>query len=164
MDKEYKRSVIFIVEHNHEGSVGIIINKLSNMNVNMALNELSVADPLLYGGPFNKRLIVFLHNQPQIPDSVYMSNDIFLGGDYESLKDLLYMNKVDLHKIRFCAGCVEWAPGQLESEISQDKWWTSEISAHEYFTTNADMLWSYKLITDGHLYGLFEECPDPSMN
>src|SRR5689334_3708289 len=67
-DNIYKRSVILVVEHSHDHSVGLIINKLSNLNIHSALNELNVSQPLYYSGPFNKNLIVFLHNQPQIPD------------------------------------------------------------------------------------------------
>ena len=163
-DNIYKRSVIFIVEHNHERTIGLIVNKLSNLNVHSALHELKLPIPLLYGGPMSKNLIVFLHNQPQIPESIFLGNNLYLGGDYETLREMIYTNKIDLRKIRFCAGSVEWGAGQLDSELQDDRWWLSEMNADEYFSTSSDSLWSYKLITDGHLYGLFEDYPDPSLN
>src|SRR5689334_856401 len=99
-DNNYRRSVILIVEHAADRTIGLIINKLSNLNINSALNELKISQPLFYGGPISKNLIVFLHNQPQIPESIYMYNDIYLGGDYDSLKELIYTNRVDLRKIK----------------------------------------------------------------
>src|SRR5256885_16065982 len=101
-DNNYKRSVILIVEHSHERSVGLIINKLSNLNIHSALNELNISLPLYYGGPFNKNLIIFLHNQPQIPDCISMGNELYIGGDYDVLKEQINNNKIDLSKSGFC--------------------------------------------------------------
>src|SRR5205814_10704319 len=102
--------------------------------------------------------------QPQIPECWYLGNDLYIGGDYEALKDAIKNGQIDLGKIRFCAGCVEWSAGLLEKEIEEGKWWPSEVNAQEYFSTAPDTLWSYKLISDGHLYGIFDEFPDPSLN
>lgn len=162
-DENYKKAVILIVEHTPERAVGLIINKQSNLTVNVAINELPLNDVLHFGGPFNKNLIIFLHSQPQIEDCIYMGNDLYIGGDYEDLKNRIKDRSLDLKKIRFLAGCVQWSPGQLEQEIQQDKWWVSETGP-EYFNIKYDHLWKELLDKDGHLFGIFNEESDFSLN
>lgn len=50
-DERYKRSVIYVINHDHAGTTGIIINKLSTLNVKEALPAITKNLPLHYGGP-----------------------------------------------------------------------------------------------------------------
>jgi len=134
----YQRSVILIVERGSETSRGVIINKFSNLDVVQALPDLGTSLLLQYGGPFNKNLIFFLHDQPQIPDCIDMDNGFFIGGDYDALKDMVVRKKVNAEKIRFCAGSVKWSAGQLEKELEEEKWWVSRITAKEYLSLDPE--------------------------
>jgi putative transcriptional regulator len=163
-DEKYRRSVIMLLEHNSEGSKGIILNKASTLTVNEALPELETGLPLYYGGPFKPEIISFIHNYPSLPETFGIGNEMFFDGNYEYLLEMFRNKNINLRKIRFYSGFVLWTPGQLESEIQESKWWTSEMTAQEFFTTSPEELWTYELLNNGHLYGLLNEFPDPGMN
>jgi len=163
-DEKYKRSVIVILEHNAEGSKGIILNKLSTLTVNEALPELELGLPLYYGGPTNPEIISFIHNYPSLPETFSIGNELFFDGNYDYLLEMIKSKNINLRKIRFFSGFVLWTAGQLESEIQEGKWWTSELTAQEFFTASPEELWTYELLTNGHIYGLLNELPDPGCN
>jgi putative transcriptional regulator len=160
----YRRSVILLLEHNSWKSTGVILNKRSNLSVYDALPELGHYAPLYYGGPMDKKTIWYLHSNPQIPNSLYLGNDLFLGGTYQYLLEMIDSGIVSLHEFHFCAGFVEWRPGDLERELDANKWWVSEISREDLFQLNAEELWRDKLLEEEHVYGLFNFYPDPSLN
>src|SRR5258708_35276837 len=60
----YKKSVILITSHDKEGSEGLILNKESNLNIQLMLKGMSIALPVLYGGPMDKNAIACLHKMP----------------------------------------------------------------------------------------------------
>ncbi len=163
-DENYKRSVILLLEHDKQGSAGLIINKPSTLSIHDALPELNILYPLFFGGPSEIKTVSYIHNNAQLPDAIYLGNELFWGGDYDNLVDLVSKHKFDVRHIKFCAGFVHWAPGQLEEELSDDKWWVDEINPQELFRTPPDDLWAYKLISAGHVYGLLNGLPDPNMS
>jgi putative transcriptional regulator len=163
-EENYKRSVIFLLEHDRTGSAGIIVNKPSTLSIHDALPELNVLYPLYFGGPSEIKTVSYLHNNSSVPDAVYIGNELFWGGDYDTLVEMMNNRKINLKQIKFCAGFVHWGPGELEEEINNNQWWVDEINPSELFSTPADDLWSYKLISSGHLYGLMNEVPDPVLS
>lgn len=164
LDETYKRSVILIISHNNEGSTGIMLNKMSNLSVHDALPELEHHAPLYYGGPVNKKTISYIHNNPNIPDAYYLGNDLFWGGSYEFLQEAYSAGKLSLKDFHFCAGFVQWAPGELETEVNEEKWWISELSYDELTLMSPEELWGDKLVEEEHVYGLLSPYPDPSLN
>jgi len=160
----YKRSVILLIDLRPEGSTGIILNKLSNLSVHDALPELEDNYPLYFGGPVNKKIVSYVHNSILLPDSFYLGNDLFWGGNYDSLLSMKEAGTVNLKDFHFYAGFVQWEPGELMNELNEDKWWVGEISSSELFALSPDDLWGDKLVDDEHVYGLFNLHPDPSLN
>jgi putative transcriptional regulator len=163
-EERYKRSVIMLLEHNEHGSKGIIVNKLSTLDMNEALPELEVDLPLYYGGPSNPEIISFIHNYFSMKESFPLGNELYFDGNYEELQERIRNKRIDLKRIKFFSGFVEWNRGELEQELEKKKWWVSSLMSKEFFTTSYDELWKYKLLMDGHIYGLMEELPDPAQN
>ena len=163
-DETYKRSVVLLIHHGNDGSTGIILNKMSNLSVRDALPELDHRSTLFYGGPVNKKTISYVHTNPNIPDTFYLGNGLFWGGNYEFVLEKYRDGKLSLKDFHFCAGFVEWSAGELEAELRDEKWWASELTRQELFLLPPEELWSDKLVEDEHLYGLFNYYPDPSLN
>jgi len=153
-----------LLEHDNTGSLGMILNKQSTLCLLDALPELETGLPLYYGGPFCNGSISYIHDCAGIPEAVPMGNDIFLNGDYDCMKEMILSKKMKPGKIRFFSGLVHWSAGELEWEANENKWWTGKISAQELFTASPEELWSYELISHGHVYGLLNEFPDPCMS
>jgi putative transcriptional regulator len=163
-EQDYKRSVILILDHDKWGSTGIILNKLSNLNVQDILSDSNLYHPVYYGGPHKTDMITYVHNYNTLPETKKIGNGLYFGGEPESLISMIQQGKLNGGVIRFCAGHVEWGPGELESETSEGQWWVSDIKADELFNMPYERLWSYKLLSSGHLYGVLDECPDPNLN
>lgn len=162
---DYARSVILIVEHSEIGSVGIMVNKESTLTIDQALREWGLGkNRVLYGGGRMKKSIVFLHDQPTIPDSIPVVDNIYVGGDYDAMKEMAIQHTINPDKIKYVAGSISWGAGQLEAEIRADKWWLTEITAEEYFNVDPDKLWGLKLRHDNHVYAMLEDYQDPSLN
>ena len=163
-DEKYKRSVILLIEHNSSGSAGLILNKPSTLSVNDALPEIKILYPLFFGGPSEIKTVSYIHNNSKVPDAIHLGNEIFWGGDYDLIVNMVSSYRLDIRHVKFCAGFVHWTSGQLESELQEEKWWVDEINPQELFTTPPDDLWAYKLISSGHIYGLLNNIPDPALN
>ena len=84
-DLNFERSIIFICEHNSDGSFGYKLNdKLSPDSVTSDLNQI-IKENLYIGGPVENSYLNFIHNSDQIKDSVKITDNIYLGGDLDSV-------------------------------------------------------------------------------
>ncbi len=123
-DTYFLRSVILLINHNEEGSMGLILDKPLPMRVNEIIPEFKYLEPIpLYnGGPVGLDNLFYIHNIKNIKDSLHLGKDLFLNGDFEELKKyILQGNPVDDH-IRFFRGYSGWDPYQLESELKTNSW------------------------------------------
>ena len=77
-DYQFSRTVILMVEHNEEGSMGIILNKnFSNlMTLNEVVPELASLPPIpLYkGGPIGRETLFYLHTLSYLKDALPLGN------------------------------------------------------------------------------------------
>jgi len=121
------RAVILLIEHNQQGSYGIVINKSTNHSVNSGIVNL----PDNFKSVFGKKLLFFggkerrlqcLHDQPlcgglPIP---LCEKPLLAGGD---LKDLMKYDDNNKNSfISFYAGCCYWNRNELEKEIDLGCW------------------------------------------
>ena len=80
-DYHFARSVVLVVDHNEEGSMGIVVNK--NFNNLMTLNELvpSLASlppiPLYKGGPVSRETLFYLHTLSFLTGAFPMGNGLY---------------------------------------------------------------------------------------
>ncbi len=160
----YEHSAILVLDHSNQGTTGVMLNKRSNLNIAEALPELNVNHSLFFGGPSDIKTICFLHSNADVPEATLIGDNIFWGGDYQFIKDMILDRRFTLDEIKFYAGLVQWSGGQLEYEIWNSKWWLGNINAGEIFAGSDCDLWTNKLLSTGHLYGLLHDVHDPSMN
>jgi putative transcriptional regulator len=163
-DEEFQRSVVLILQHNKKGSIGIFLNKLSNLKVKDALPDLNIKDDLRYGGPSAINKVGFLHQMADLPNAVKISESVYWGGNINRLQRMLDRKELDEKKVKFFAGFTEWGAGELLREINDNKWWIDHFSMDELLSTEHHLLWSNKLIESGNLYGVLFEVPDPGLN
>ena len=94
-DKSFNRSVILLTAHDQEGSVGFIFNKPLELQIRDIIPEIDSDLPIYNGGPVEQNNLYFVHNIAQlIPDSEKISDDLYWGGDFTILKQLLNENKL----------------------------------------------------------------------
>ena len=63
LDDHFSRSVIFICEHNKDGSYGFIINNQLNLNLDEILPDSSLPSlDVFYGGPVHASNLFYIHH------------------------------------------------------------------------------------------------------
>ena len=79
----FNRSIVYLVEHNKEGSVGFILNKPVDFPVKEFEKEFpDFSDTLYMGGPVNIESIYYIHTLGEnIPDSILIKDNVYWGGD-----------------------------------------------------------------------------------
>jgi putative transcriptional regulator len=166
-DPNFLRTVVLLCEHEKQGSFGFVLNK----QVEQTLDEL-VSDmqgfslPVYYGGPVQMNTIHFLHQYPDlIPESVKVSNDIYWGGNFETVTALLKNKSIDVTKIKFFIGYSGWGDGQLTGEMEEKSWLTVKASRSLVFNTAYNEIWKNSLKTMGGEYEMMINYPiDPQLN
>lgn len=110
--------------------------------------------------------IHFLHQYPDlIPESCKISNDIYWGGNFETVTALIKNNSIDLSKIKFFVGYSGWGGGQLSDELKEKSWLTVSATKSLVFDTQHDDIWKGSLQHLGGEYEIMANFPiDPQLN
>ena len=166
-DANFSRTVVFIVEHDEEGSVGVVLNRLMPMHVNDVVEEFKyVADiPLYQGGPVSTDTLFYLHVLPGVKGALPVGDGVFLNGDFAAIKRyVLQGNPLD-GKIRFFIGCSGWGSRQLQQEIDEKVWLISHINTSLVMNAPENDLWKTALSGLGERYERWTRFPEnPKLN
>ncbi|MEE4214829.1 MAG: YqgE/AlgH family protein [Bacteroidales bacterium] len=166
-DTFFNRTLVYLTEHNEKGSVGFIINKLINLRVNDALEGFPVWDEkMAMGGPVAPDTLHYLHTMGDIvPDSVWVSDNIFWGGNIEVIKELINSSRAGSDDIRFFLGYSGWGVGQLEKELKENSWVIADVAPEVVMRYRKEDSWKTVLRSLNKKYSLWAEFPDsPEMN
>ena len=166
-DPNFMRTVVFLCDHQEEGSFGFVINRTYQHTLDELMNDLGdLKIPVFYGGPVQMDTIHFLHQYPeQIPGSYEVLNGIYWGGDFELAIQLIKNGEVDTNKIRFYIGYSGWATGQLNDELKEKSWLTAEATRKLVFHKKTDEIWKDALKHLGGDYEMMINFPtDPQLN
>jgi putative transcriptional regulator len=130
-DPFFKRTVIFLVEHDENGSMGFILNRKLNINLSEIIIDFPDIDiEVSVGGPVSPDMVNFIHTfGDEIPNSFPLGNGIFMNGDINTLKDLAIAGKVNNKNLKLFIGYSGWGPKQLEKEINEDSWLVAKFPA-----------------------------------
>lgn len=166
-DYYFRRSVILIIDHNEEGSLGVIINK----RLTIPFNELVQGFPefkadVYLGGPVETDRIFFIHTIGEmIPDSYKISSGLYWSGNVNALKAMIKTDLIKPHEIRFFVGYAGWEEGQLRRELKANTWLVGKFSTKQILHTMPGKMWSTFVNEMGSRYRLWDRFPvDPSNN
>jgi putative transcriptional regulator len=114
-DDSFNRSIILLTEHNENSSVGFILNRPLTYTVNDIIPEIDCSFKIYQVGPVEQDNLYFIHKIPElIPNSIKVSENMYWGGNFESLKILLQEKEIKSTQIRFFLGYTGWSKIQLE--------------------------------------------------
>ena len=164
-DPNFRHTVVLIGEHNAEGALGVVLNRVLDVTVADSLPELDELVPpgelLFQGGPVQPTSPVLLAEfaLPDLADLPVFGSVGFLIGDVspEVAPSIL--------RARVFAGYSGWGPGQLEAEMDSGSWILEPAREEDVLTDAPDLLWSRVLDRKGPQYRRLSRMPyDPSMN
>ncbi len=166
-DTYFRRSVVLLTEHSEEGSVGFVLNKPVALSVDDVLTDFPEIDTeVSIGGPVNTNTIHYIHTLGDtIPNSVNVFNNLYWGGDFNVIKQMISNKQIKGSEIRFFLGYAGWSPKQLENELSENAWLVSEMKAEQIMQGPDDNLWKEILEKSGDKYKTWVNFPEnPGLN
>ena len=152
-DPNFKQSVVFLLERNEEGALGVVINRespmlLADLCSDHQINYSGQQGKLVrHGGPVQpEQGIVVYGNEHSDPEGREVCKGLHVSASRGTLGRLC-----DLESGRFhCySGYTGWAPGQLEREIEEGSWVYASAHAGSLLDTDPEAIWEEVLRREG---------------
>jgi putative transcriptional regulator len=166
-DPNFMRTAVFLCEHNDEGSFGFVLNRPFEQRLEDFIPDLEgISIPVYYGGPVQPDTLHFLHNIPTLEkDAQQVLHNVYWGGDFRNIIQLIKNRELDLDNIRFFLGYSGWTSGQLSEEMQVKSWLTVKGNKRLVFHSNPGELWkdAVKLL-DESFHPIIHYPTDPQLN
>ncbi len=151
-DPNFYRSVVLILQHDAEGSIGVVLDRPTTIAVDEYLPDWgTVAAPpavVFHGGPVEAEVGIGVCLKHGSIEVVQLDNEPF-----------------DDAPVRIFAGYSGWGPGQLEDELNEDAWFTIDFRPDDLLTERPEELWTTVLRRQsGHLAFYANYPADPMQN
>ncbi len=163
----FGRSIVLLTEFGEQGAVGFVLNKPSNVYPDEVIDDiLSFKGELYIGGPVASDTLHFIHTLgDKLPGSVRVTENIYWGGDFDTLKNLINSDIATYKQVKFFAGYSGWSPGQLEGEIKERSWIVTEVKDAVIMDDDIDNIWEQILNGLGGVFKTWTKFPnDPNQN
>lgn len=172
-DRNFLRSVVYVVKHDDEGAYGLILNRPTNLTVGQLLKQVlepeateqaaENAEPIYHGGPVEGPIVV-VHEHASDEASEYQPG-VYLTSDQDDFASICTQSQ---SRFRVFNGYAGWAPEQLEEELKQGGWLLWKITKEDLFSPSEE-IWrnairqiGREILTEGIAVGRIPE--DPSTN
>ena len=144
-DPNFRESVVLIVEHGPEGTLGLILNRSTHVLLSEVLPDLTVLKGTSYrlfaGGPVEPTHLLLLFRLKEPPaDARSVFDGVYVGGTPKVLERIITQAK-PTETFRAFAGFAGWAPGQLKFEMLQGGWATLPPDSISIFDQDPAKLW-----------------------
>lgn len=126
----FRRSVILLLDHSEEGSLGVVLNDPSNLEVDDVVPEWSdlLAPVVAVGGPVQTDAGVAVarvasSETAALPEAVRVVSGPWAVVDLDAQPESL---RGHIAQARLFLGYAGWGPGQLDTELATQSWWVVE--------------------------------------
>lgn len=158
----FDHSVVFVLEHDASGAIGVVINQATNLMVEEHLPGIGaiVSDPptVFLGGPVSTDTALVIGRGRGFnfvrPSAIPGIGVVDIEEEMEGLDSL-----------RVFAGYAGWEPDQLEGELEEGAWWLVFPDVDDLFAADVDNLWERTVERAPGTIPLYSTYPeDPSTN
>lgn len=157
LDPFFQRSVILLLHHEPEGSLGFIVNRPTGIKVSEILKGMDVQwggqeeTVAYFGGPVQPNLGTVLF-APVLPDGDEQdtAKQIVPGlALTQHIDDLSRLAEEPTERFRLLLGYAGWGEGQLMDEILRNDWLTAPVDRDLIFASDPEQLWAAALRSVG---------------
>ena len=166
-DPYFGRKAVLLCENNKSGSFGLVLNNIIDMDITEVITDFP--DPsarVSLGGPVSRANLFFLHTSEKIKDSQKVIDGIYLGGDFEQLKEEIKIRPNTI-KYRLFIGYSGWSDGQLKDEIKSRSWFVTNAEKDQIMDTSGvnEEYWKDLIKKMGEGFTHIAQAPiDPNLN
>jgi putative transcriptional regulator len=173
VDPNFDRTVVLVLDHDTDGTLGVVINRPTSVPVNEVLpawSELAGPMPMVFqGGPVALDSALGLAElralpRGEDPDPLgwrRVRGDLGLV-DLDLPPELL---AAEISAFRVYAGYAGWSAGQLEREMGQGAWYVVDAAPADAFTLSPEAAWRSVLRRQRGGLALLSTFPDdPELN
>lgn len=165
--KYFNRAIVLLVAYGKKGTLGFIINKQIELQVqDYVMDFPDFNAPVYIGGPVSTDSVYFIHTRADlIPGSIQVLDNLYWGGDFEELKRMITLGMIKSSEVRFFLGYSGWDAGQLDREIKENSWLVSNIDGPAVMSQLNMSSWGDFVKQVGRPYNLWVNYPEnPSYN
>lgn len=144
-DPNFAETVILLVKHDDTGSMGLMVNRRSNVPLSRVFRELEWAkgrtDPVYMGGPVERmgvRALLRTFAKPE--DGERVIRGVYMLTTTKPLERTL-TDGVKPADLRVYLGYAGWGAGQLENEVEIGAWHILRADPGSIFDADPDSLW-----------------------
>lgn len=147
-DSPFERAVVLVCQHDQDGAMGVVVNKLSDYTLGEILSQMGIASdagalrerPVLAGGPVHPERGFVVHDDPRPWDSgLQVGPGLYLATSRDILQAMAE-GRGPAHSL-MALGCAGWGAGQLETELAENCWLTAPADASLVFDTALGERW-----------------------
>ena len=127
-DPNFAQSVVLVLRHDDNGTLGLVVNRMTSLPPVQVFPEFSPAldayEGTLYrGGPISATRVLFLITglAAAVVQGAELIEDLYVSGDSAQLPELAALAD-GTDGLRLYAGHAEWRAGQLAQEIAAGSW------------------------------------------
>jgi putative transcriptional regulator len=150
-DERFRNSIILMVEHNGEGAFGLMVNKplgFAEFEVESKQEGVGMLPTqktkVFWGGPVEPEKTFIVHSTDYQNDgTLKVAEGVWMTANVEILHAIA-TGKGPKHKLHVI-GYSGWAPGQLDTEISRDDWYTAPVTPEIVFGEKQQGKWEKAL-------------------
>ena len=161
-DPNFERTVVFVLGHSDEGTLGLVINRPTDVEVGESLPQWSsLTSPpsvVFVGGPVEPAGAIGLA-RPAPGVGVHGRAPGEWDAAWSPIPDVAaavgLLATIDLHadpaispgieSVRVYAGHAGWGPGQLEAELAEDAWIVATARPDDLWSERPDDVWGQVL-------------------
>ncbi|WDZ96582.1 YqgE/AlgH family protein [Herbaspirillum sp. WKF16] len=139
LDPIFGGTVVYLCEHNHNGALGVVINKPTDMSMDVLFDRINLKldikpdtpdampevyrRPVMFGGPVQVERGFVLHSSSdKYSSTLQVTDEIALTTSKDVLEAVATGNGPQ--RVLVTLGCSGWSAGQLEGELGRNGWLT----------------------------------------
>ena len=166
LDSNFRQTVILLCEHGPEGSMGLVINRPTEVEVSALVDDFPAlvrSGKVYSGGPISRNAMLVLCHSDEIQNGHGVLQDVFLARDLEVFKNQEW--GTSKQEVRCYLGYAGWGPGQLEAEMQSRAWELIPGDSRLIFETDLVLLWQAMMKRMGGDCAAYSSMPpDPTAN
>lgn len=144
-DPNFARSVVLILQHNAEGTYGLVVNNPTEVSLGtfarsqgLSCHQSLEGEAVFRGGPVEPTRGCILHSDSNCAERQEIIPGLYVSHSAQSLRTLLQEGRTPL---RLIVGYAGWGPGQLEKEMAHGGWLTTEATIEYALHTPPRKTW-----------------------